>query len=79
MTPLRFLAVLAGLLIGLSVVMLERGRAGLEISDITVGTTPATLYQRRGGEDDQYQPQQSGNGACGIGLYHCRQRRDFRC
>ena len=51
MTPLRFLAVFAGLLIGLSVVMLERGRAGLEISDIMVGTTPATLYQRLGAED----------------------------
>jgi Serine aminopeptidase, S33 len=30
----------------LSVVMLERGRAGLQITDVAVGTTPATFYQR---------------------------------
>lgn len=33
-------------LIGLSVWMLERGRAGLIITEMAVGTTPATLYQR---------------------------------
>lgn len=34
--------------IALSVFMLERGRAGLVITDLAVGTTPATLYQRPG-------------------------------
>lgn len=33
-------------LVGLSLFMLERDRAGLQISDLTVGTTPATLYQQ---------------------------------
>jgi hypothetical protein len=35
-------------LVALSVFMLERGRAGLVITDLTVGTTPATLYQQPG-------------------------------
>ncbi len=35
-------------LIGLSVWMLERGRAGLDITELAVGTTPATLYQKPG-------------------------------
>lgn len=34
--------------VGLSLVMLERDRAGLSISDLKVGTTPATLYQQPG-------------------------------
>jgi Serine aminopeptidase, S33 len=37
-------------IIALSVFMLERGRAGLVITDLAVGTTPATLYQRPGSE-----------------------------
>jgi pimeloyl-ACP methyl ester carboxylesterase len=35
-------------IIALSVMMLERGRAGLEVRDLTVGTTPATLYTQPG-------------------------------
>ena len=35
-------------IIALSVFMLERGRAGLSITDLAVGTTPATLYQQPG-------------------------------
>lgn len=35
-------------IIALSVFMLERGRAGLVITDLSVGTTPATLYQQPG-------------------------------
>ena len=38
-------AILALIVIALSVVMLERGRAGLLISEMDIGTTPATLYQ----------------------------------
>ncbi|WP_394688944.1 alpha/beta hydrolase [Hoeflea sp.] len=34
------------LVVLLSVVMLERSRSGLEISDFEVGTTPVTLYQK---------------------------------
>jgi hypothetical protein len=40
--------VLALGLVSLSVLNLERGRAGLVISDLTVGTTPATLYRQAG-------------------------------
>lgn len=45
--PIRFaaLAVLALIVIGLSVAMLERGRAGLQTTQTQIGTTPATLYQ----------------------------------
>lgn len=35
-------------IIALSVFTLERGRAGLVITDLTVGMTPATLYQQPG-------------------------------
>ena len=45
---MAFVALLALIAIGLSVVQLERGRSGLEISDIAVGTTPATLYRKPG-------------------------------
>ncbi|MCX7286814.1 MAG: alpha/beta hydrolase [Rhodobacterales bacterium] len=44
------IGVLALAIIALSVFMLERGRAGLVITDLAVGTTPATLYQRPGSE-----------------------------
>ncbi len=48
----RWGSVVIGLLsfgiIALSVFMLERGRAGLAITDFTVGTTPVTLYQQPG-------------------------------
>lgn len=36
--------------IALSAFMLERGRAGLVITDLAVGTTPATLYLQAGSE-----------------------------
>ena len=39
------IGIAAMLVIGLSVVMLERGRAGLELTDVMIGTTPATLYR----------------------------------
>jgi len=42
--------VLALGIIALSVFMLERGRAGLVITELAVGTTPATLYQQAGSE-----------------------------
>ena len=42
------LGLVAVVVIALSVWMLERGRAGLDITDMTVGTTPATLYQQPG-------------------------------
>jgi pimeloyl-ACP methyl ester carboxylesterase len=51
-TPLRHpkthaaVGLLALILIGLSVFMLERERAGLRISSFDVGTTPVTLYQK---------------------------------
>lgn len=35
-------------IVALSVFMLERGRAGLVITDLAVGSTPATLYQQPG-------------------------------
>ncbi len=35
-------------IVALSVFMLERGRAGLVISDLAIGSTPATLYQEPG-------------------------------
>jgi hypothetical protein len=40
--------VLAIGIIALSVFMLERGRSGLEITELSAGTTPATLYQQAG-------------------------------
>lgn len=40
-----FVGLLALLAIGLSVVMLERMRSGIEISELSIGTTPATLYE----------------------------------
>lgn len=42
------LGIIALILIVLSVFMLERARAGLEISSFNVGTTPVTLYQAPG-------------------------------
>lgn len=42
------IGVLALGIIVLSAFMLERGRAGLVITDLAVGTTPATLYQQPG-------------------------------
>ena len=42
------IGVLALGIIALSVFMLERGRAGLVITDLAVGTTPATMYQQPG-------------------------------
>ncbi len=42
------IGVLALGIIALSVLMLERGRAGLVITDLAVGTTPATLYHQPG-------------------------------
>jgi hypothetical protein len=42
------IGVLALAIIALSVFMLERGRAGLVVTDLAVGTTPATLYQQPG-------------------------------
>ncbi len=39
---------LAVVAIALSVWMLERGRVGVSIADVAVGTTPATVYQRAG-------------------------------
>ena len=44
------MAVAAIMLIALSVWMLEQGRAGLTLTEVMVGTTPATLY-RKPGED----------------------------
>ncbi len=44
------IGVLAIGIVALSVFMLERGRAGLVITDLTVGTTPATLYRWPGSE-----------------------------
>ena len=38
----------AAAVIVLSVIMLERGRAGLVITEMAVGTTPATLYRQPG-------------------------------
>ncbi len=42
------LALLAALIVMVSVLMLERDRAGLSITAFDVGTTPATLYQTPG-------------------------------
>ena len=42
------IGVLALGIVALSVFMLERGRVGLVITDLAVGTTPATLYQQPG-------------------------------
>ena len=42
------IGVLALAIVALSLFMLERGRAGLAITDLAVGTTPATLYQQPG-------------------------------
>ncbi len=39
---------LAVIAVALAVFMLERGRTGLVITDLAVGTTPATLYQQPG-------------------------------
>jgi DNA helicase-4 len=44
------IGVLALAIVTLSAFMLERGRAGLAITDLAVGTTPATLYQQPGSE-----------------------------
>jgi pimeloyl-ACP methyl ester carboxylesterase len=44
------IGVLALGIIALSVFMLERGRAGLVITDLAVGTTPVTLYQQPGSD-----------------------------
>ena len=48
--PMRGLVtgLVAAALIALSVWMLERGQAGLILSDISVGTTPATVYRQPG-------------------------------
>jgi hypothetical protein len=42
------IGVLALAIVALSVFMLERGRAGLVVTDLAVGTTPATLYHQPG-------------------------------
>lgn len=42
------IGVLALAIVALSVFMLERGRAGLVITDLALGTTPATFYQQPG-------------------------------
>ena len=42
--------VLALGIVALSVFMLERGRAGLAITDMMLGTTPSTLYQQPASE-----------------------------
>jgi pimeloyl-ACP methyl ester carboxylesterase len=41
-------ALVALIAIAASIVTLERGRTGLDISDVPVGTTPATLYRKPG-------------------------------
>ena len=42
------IGVLALGVIILSVLMLERGRAGLVVTDLAVGATPATFYRQPG-------------------------------
>jgi hypothetical protein len=42
------IGVLALAIVALSVFMLERGRAGLVVTDLAVGTTPATFYHQPG-------------------------------
>jgi len=44
----RGIALIALIAIGLSVFNLERGRSGLEISPLSIGTTPATFYRKPG-------------------------------
>jgi pimeloyl-ACP methyl ester carboxylesterase len=38
-------AILAAIVVAISVIMLERERSGVQISDFMIGTTPATLYR----------------------------------
>lgn len=42
------IVLLALIAIGLAAINLERGRSGLEISDMEIGSTPATLYREPG-------------------------------
>lgn len=46
--PRRAVAVLAGALVLLAVLMLERAQTGLTVEELTIGTTPATLYRPAG-------------------------------